>query len=92
MFSLVAVGSALDRKSQIYNTVFMSAFFMLLIDPDFLFDVGFQLSYAAVLSIVFFQKPFVSLFPVRTKAMRWLRDLVAVSVAAQLGTLSYNFV
>jgi len=87
MFSLVAVGSALDRKSQIYNTVFMSAFFMLLIDPDFLFDVGFQLSYAAVLSIVFFQKPFVSLFPVRTKAMRWLRDLVAVSVAAQLGTL-----
>ena len=87
MFSLVAIGSALDRKSQIYNTVFMSAFVMLLINPDFLFDVGFQLSYAAVLSIVFFQKPFASLVPVKSKWLRWFRDLISVSIAAQLGTI-----
>jgi competence protein ComEC len=87
MFSLVAVGTALDRKSQIYNTVFMSAFIMLLVNPDYLFDVGFQLSYLAVLSIVFFQRPISNLFPVKNRPLRWLRDLLAVSVAAQLGTL-----
>lgn len=90
MFSLVAIGIALDRRSQIYNTVFMSAFLMLILNPDFLYDVGFQLSYAAVLSIVFFQRPFTQLLPVRHKALRWLRDLFAVSVAAQLGTLPFT--
>jgi len=87
MFSLVAAAGAFERKSQIYNTVFMSAFFMLLFNPGYLFDVGFQLSYAAVLSIVFFQRPFSNLVPVNNKLLRWLRDLISVSVAAQLGTL-----
>lgn len=90
MFSFVAIGASLERRSQIYNTIFMSAFFMLLINPNFLFNVGFQLSYAAVLSIVFFQKPFSSLLPLQNKLLRWVRDLVAVSLAAQLGTLAFT--
>lgn len=90
MFTFVAVGAALDRKSQIYNTVFMSAFFMLLVNPNFLFDVGFQLSYAAVLSIIFFQRPFAQLLPVQNKFLRWFRDLLTVSVAAQLGTMPFT--
>ena len=44
----------------------------------------------AVFSIVFFQRPFTQLLPVRHKALRWLRDLFAVSVAAQLGTLPFT--
>ena len=90
MFTFVAIGTSLERKSQIYNTIFMSAFFMLLVNPNFLFDVGFQLSYAAVLSIVFFQRPISNLFPTQNKALRWLRDLLAVSVAAQLGTVPFT--
>jgi len=87
MFSLVAVGGALERRSQIYNTIFVSAFFMLLINPDYLFDVGFQLSYSAVLSIVFFQRTIAGFVVVQNKLLRWVRDLFAVSIAAQLGTL-----
>ena len=90
MFTFVAIGSSLDRKSQIYNTIFMSAFFMLLYNPNYLFDVGFQLSYAAVLSIVFFQHPLSGLIIVQNRPLRWLRDLVAVSVAAQLGTMPFT--
>ncbi len=90
MFSFVAIGSSLERKSQIYNTVFMSAFFMLLIQPDFLYNIGFQLSYAAVLSILIFQKPFASLLPVRSTVVRWFRDLITVSVAAQIGTIPFT--
>ena len=90
MFSFVAIGTSLERKSQIYNTVFMSAFLMLLIEPNFIYNIGFQLSYAAVISIVIFQKPFAALLPVRNKILRWLRDLVSVSVAAQIGTLPFT--
>ncbi len=90
MFTFVAIGTSLDRKSHIYNTIFLSAFFMLLYNPNYLFDVGFQLSYAAVLSIVFFQRSLSGLVPVQTKPMRWLRDLIAVSVAAQLGTMPFT--
>ncbi len=90
MFTFVAIGTSLDRKSHIYNTIFMSAFFMLLYNPNYLFDVGFQLSYAAVLSIVFFQRPLSGLITVQNKPLRWLRDLIAVSVAAQLGTMAFT--
>lgn len=90
MFSFVAIGTSLERKSQIYNTIFMSAFFMLLIQPNFIYNIGFQLSYAAVLSIVIFQKPFAALLPVRNKILRWLRDLLSVSIAAQIGTLPFT--
>lgn len=90
MFSFVAIGTGLERKSQIYNTVFMSAFIMLIINPNLIYDIGFQLSYAAVISILIFQKPFASLLPVQHKILRWLRDLFTVSIAAQLGTLPFT--
>ncbi|MGC3977098.1 MAG: ComEC/Rec2 family competence protein [Paludibacteraceae bacterium] len=90
MFSFVSLATCFERKSQIYNTIFASAFLMLLIQPNSLFNIGFQLSYAAVLSIVFFQ-PGISkwIFP-RNKIAKWTWDLVAVSVAAQLGTAPFT--
>jgi competence protein ComEC len=90
MFSFVAFADCLERKSLIYNTIFMSAVLMLLYNPNFLFDVGFQLSYSAVLSIILFQ-PTVSKW-VRPKkklsVLTW--DLLAVSIAAQLGTAPFT--
>lgn len=86
MFSLFAVGRSLQRRSHIYNTIALSAFLMLLIRPTYLFDVGFQLSYAAVVSIVYFQPRMAVLLPVNAKALQWLRDLMLVSIAAQAGT------
>lgn len=87
MFSLVAIGSALDRKAQIYNTISVSAFLILISDTDYLYDIGFQLSYAAVISIVYFQPYFAGMIGSRYKVICWLRDLAAVSLAAQIGTL-----
>lgn len=87
MFSLVAIGTAIGRKSQIYNTISVSAFFILVFFPEYLFDVGFQLSYLAVVSIVWFQPKISSWIYVKNKALKWLWDLTAVSLAAQVGTL-----
>ena len=90
MFSFVAIATCFERKSQIYNTIFMSAFFMLLYNPDFLFDVGFQLSYSAVLSIIFFQPIIGKLYIANNKYSKAVWDLFSVSLAAQLGTMPFT--
>ena len=86
MFTLIALGYVVSRKPQIYNTIFFSAFVMLLYDPTYLFDVGFQLSYLAVLSIVYFEPKFKKLVDVKFKPLKWVWELTCVSVAAQIGT------
>ncbi len=86
MFSMIAIGMGFGRKGQIYNTIFASAFLMLLFNPDFLFDVGFQLSYCAVLSIVYFQPKIAKWFYIKNKLLKWSWDLTSVSIAAQIGT------
>ena len=90
MFSFVAFATCLDRRSEIYNTIFMSAFFMLLINPNFLFDIGFQLSYSAVLSLIFFSVPASKVMKTKNKAVHWCWDLFMVSFAAQLGTAPFT--
>jgi competence protein ComEC len=86
MFSLVAFGSAFRYKSQLYNTIFFSAFVLLLFNPNYLFDVSFLLSYVAVISIVWFTPLLKGLLLFKNKVFRWCWELFCVSVAAQAGT------
>ncbi|MDR3705078.1 MAG: ComEC/Rec2 family competence protein [Paludibacteraceae bacterium] len=86
MFSLVAFGSVFRYKSQLYNTIFFSAFVLLLINPNYLFDVSFLLSYVAVISIVWFTPLLKGLLWFKNKVFRWCWELFCVSVAAQVGT------
>ncbi|MDX1471002.1 MAG: ComEC/Rec2 family competence protein, partial [Flavobacteriaceae bacterium] len=62
MFSVIAIAINLKRANNIYNALAISVFIILLIKPRFLFDVGFQMSYAAVISIVSFGRIFTNLF------------------------------
>ena len=89
MFSFVCAGGIFKRKSIIYNTIAASAFLMLLFNPYYLFDISFQLSYAAVLSIVFFQNRISGLWKPSNKLIEKTWDLFTVSVAAQLGTFPF---
>lgn len=90
MFSFVAIATCLERKSQIYNTIFMSMLVMLLYNPNFLYDVGFQLSYSAVLSIIFFQPIVDKLYNPSNKLSRFTWEMFSVSIAAQLGTTPFT--
>jgi len=86
MFSFIIIGSALKRETNIYNTLAASAFVLLLYNPYILLQVGFQLSYAAVLGIVYLQPKLYNLF----RPNNWLLDkiwaITTVSIAAQLAT------
>lgn len=86
MMSIVAFGTCFKRRPQIYNTVLSSAFILLLINPNVLFNIGFQLSYSAVLSIVAFQNSIYRLYLPASKFMKAFWGLTTVSLAAQLGT------
>lgn len=90
MFSFVVFANCLDRKSQIYNTIFMSILAMLIYNPNFLYDVGFQLSYAAVLSIIFFHPIVNKLYNPSNKFSKFIWETLTVSVAAQLGTTPFT--
>lgn len=85
MLSLLSVGNILNKKGLTYNTLAVAAFFTLIINPFYLFDVGFQLSFAAVLSILFFQPKLSKLYAPKNKASDYIWSLSTVSFAAQLG-------
>lgn len=90
MFSLVQIGDGLRRPSNIYNTLAASAFILLAIKPVLLFEVGFQLSYSAVLGIVYFQPKLSAFLKLRNKFADYIWGLFTVSVAAQIGTFAVS--
>lgn len=89
MFSLLLIGKALNRDSDIYNILAASAVSLLLINPFLIKDVGFQLSYAAVIGIVYFQPKIYTLFFIEESWLDAIWKLTSVSLAAQLSTLPF---
>lgn len=87
MFSFLTIGRSLQRHSSIYNTLAASAFLLILIHPAILLEIGFQLSYLAVIGIVFFQRRIYGLLFFQSRLLDYAWQLTSVSVAAQLLTL-----
>ncbi len=85
MMSFIAGATCLRRKPQIFNTVFSSAFVMLLFNPNLLFNIGFQLSYSAVLSIIYFQPKLNQLITIKNRILNWFWLLLTVTISAQIG-------
>ncbi|MFV5702890.1 ComEC/Rec2 family competence protein [Flavobacterium sp. XS2P12] len=87
MFSFVAIGSHLRRSVNIYHTLLVSILLILLFQPSFLFDVGFQLSYMALFFIIWLQPLLASVWLPKNKVSKYIWDILTVSFAAQIGTL-----
>jgi competence protein ComEC len=87
LFSFLLIGNGLGRQGNVYNSLAASAFCMLWVDPRWLYDIGFQLSYTAVAGIVFFQPKIYKLLLLPRGPLDYVWSLTAVSAAAQLGTL-----
>ncbi|MCK9310645.1 MAG: ComEC family competence protein [Bacteroidales bacterium] len=86
MFSLLAFGGCLHRKTQTINTVLFSAFVLLLWKPFLIFDLGFELSYCAVISIVAAHARLTGLWQPSSKMTDYLWKMTCLSAVAQLGT------
>ena len=88
MFTIYLLGKAAWRENNAWNALAASAFLLLVVNPYYLFDAGFQLSYTAVAGMVFFYPRFYKRAPVwPSRAANWLLQAFIVGCAAQLGTL-----
>jgi competence protein ComEC len=86
MFSLIAIGQVFFRTPNIFNTIAFSAFFLLILDPFQLYEVGFQLSYLAVLGIVLMYRNINSWITAKYRIVNTLWSITSVAIAAQLMT------
>ena len=90
MFSIYIVASVFtESRFSGFSSLSFAAFLMLLYQPLYLFDVSFQLSYVAVLSILLFYPLIVRKVQVKSRWLRYVISALALSLSAQLGTLPF---
>jgi competence protein ComEC len=86
MFSFMIIAKSMNRNTNIYNTLALSAFILLCFDPFFVLDVGFQLSYIAVSGIVYLHPKIYHSISILNPALDKIWEMTSISLAAQLAT------
>ena len=92
--TLLVISKWLDRRGNLYNSLAAAALLILLIDPQALYSLSFQLSFLAVLGISCLYNPLYSLLPSLQKLLRPIWAIICVSLAAQVAVfplLLYHF-
>lgn len=87
MFSFLAIGTNLRRTVNIYHTLLVSMFLILLIKPSFLHDVGFQLSYLALFFIVWVDPLYAKIWTPKNSIINYFWKIICMSTSAQIGAI-----
>ena len=90
MLSFVIIGNMINRNGIMLNSLAVSAFLLLCIDPANLFNVGFLLSYCAVIGIVILQRPIYNLIYIKPKFFDKIWEMTAVTLSAQIATAPFS--
>ncbi|MFN0049540.1 MAG: ComEC/Rec2 family competence protein [Cytophagales bacterium] len=86
MLSLVIISNLISKKANVFNTLFVTVFILLCINPFMLMEVGFQLSFIAVLGIVYLYPKMYQLIEIKNKPLNWIWEITVMSICAQLAT------
>lgn len=87
MLTFVDIGRKMGNAGNTFNLLLVSAFVLLVLQPYLLWDIGFQLSYAALVGILLFMQPLNTIvFTERKWIQNYLWQPTMMSVSAQLGT------
>lgn len=88
MISCYYIYVLLQRKTDLLHSMAVAAFAILIVDTNQLFDVGFQLSFAAVFGIFWLNQPILKYLPKpKNKIQNFMVNVVSISLAAQISTL-----
>lgn len=90
MLSFVVIGDIINRKGVLLNSLAASAMILLCVNPANLFDIGFMLSYVAVVGIVILQKPISKLIYSKYKMVNKIWEITSVTIAAQIATAPFT--
>ena len=86
------LGFLLKREPDIYNSLSIASLFILTVNPRQLFDIGFQLSFASVIAIVYLYpkiRTFLQIESLKTKYLKILLDGCLVSFSAWLASAAF---
>ena len=86
MITIVLIGQFMNRENSVINSLLISAFLLLLLSPNLLFSVSFQLSYAAVFGIVLMYDRIYNLIKVPNFILDFFWKITAISLSVQLLT------
>lgn len=84
MFSILGIGFAFDKSSHSLNHLLATAFILFCAEPMWLYAIGFQLSFVAVLSLILFYRPLYKVYVPVNIVLRRLWQVVVASIAAEL--------
>ncbi|WP_312303429.1 ComEC/Rec2 family competence protein [Chryseobacterium sp.] len=88
MLSIYFISVLLQRKPDLLHSLSLSALIILVSDTQQFYDVGFQLSFVAVLGIFWLNQPFLKYFPRQDHYIKKLIfNTITISLSAQLATL-----
>lgn len=91
MATMLVISALIERRNIIFNSLAFSAFISLLINPFDLFDIGFQLSYLAVIGIAYCNPIIQKLLHVTHPVYKYIWDIISVSISVQIVTLPISF-
>lgn len=83
---IILTGKIIMRETDIYTSIAAAAVILLSVNPFTLFDIGFQLSFAATISLVLFY-PKIKVYTVHKYIPEIISDTLAATLAAQVGVI-----
>ncbi len=97
MTGLYILAPVVNRPAKVWNLIAAAALSILVFNPIYIYDLGFLLSFTAVISIIFFYNLFEKILPVKmrvsnikNKFLKYSWGLFLVSLSAQIGTLPFT--
>ena len=86
MLSFLIIAEVFNRNTNVYNVLSASAILLLIINPYLIMQVGFQLSYLAVLGILYIQPKMEKIWAPKYWLIQKIWTITTVSIAAQIST------
>lgn len=78
----------LQRKTDLLHSMALAGLIILILNSNQLFEVGFQLSFCAVLGIYWFNQPILKYLPkAKNKFQNFMLNVLSISLSAQIGTI-----
>ncbi|MBR09046.1 MAG: hypothetical protein CMP48_15370 [Rickettsiales bacterium] len=86
MFTVIILSEGFQKKANIYNSLGIAAFLLIILDPFVIYAVGFQLSFIAVFGILMIYPLIYHKVHFHNRIGNYVWSIVCVSVAAQIST------
>jgi len=87
MYTILLIAKIFNKDRNFLNALGISAFLILFFDTNYLFDIGFQLSFLALIGILYIQPIFISMYAPKNWLLEKIWNITVMTISAQVATL-----